>query len=123
MTKKMTKKEMFAMVLEVVNKAEVENKEEMVTFLNRELELLNKKSSSTNDKKKEANAILTTQLEEAFKEMTKPVTVTEFMKLSTHEIASLSNQKLSYLLNAMAKEENPRIVKTVEKKVSYFSLA
>ena len=49
MTKKLTKKEMFAMVIEVVNGVEVENREEMLNFLNHEVELLNKKSSKSGE--------------------------------------------------------------------------
>lgn len=122
MTKKMTKKEMFTMVLAVVEATEeIENKEEMITFLNKELELLNKKSSTANTKKKEENEILFAQAKEALAEMTKPVTITEFMKQSTHTIASLSNQKLSFIFNQLA--HKGEVVKTVEKKVSRFALA
>ena len=47
----MTKKEMFAMVIAVVNGSEVENKEEMLGFLNHEVELLEKKNSKSGQTK------------------------------------------------------------------------
>lgn len=123
MNKKMTKKEMFAMVIGVIETTEVENKEEMVAFLNHEIELLEKKSSKTGTTKtQKENLVLMEQLKEAFREMEKPVTISEFQALSTHEVATLSNQKLSALLKKLTEGENAPMVKTVEKKKSYFSL-
>lgn len=123
MTKKMTKKEMFAMVINVVSETEVENKEEMLKFLNHEVELLEKKSGKSGETKtQKENKILMEQLVEALGEMEKPVTISEFQSKSTHEVATLSNQKLSSLLKKLVEEENPRVVKTVEKKKSYFSV-
>lgn len=123
MTKKMTKKEMFAEVIAVVNGAEVENKEEMLAFLNHEVELLNKKSGKSGETKtQKENKVLMGQLVEALSEMEKPVTISEFQAQSTHEVATLSNQKLSSLLKKLVEEENPRVVKTVEKKKSYFAV-
>ena len=123
MTKKKTKKEMFAMVINVVSETEAENKEEMLKFLNHEVELLEKKSGKSGETKtQKENKILMEQLVEALGEMEKPVTISEFQSKSTHEVATLSNQKLSSLLKKLVEEENPRVVKTVEKKKSYFSV-
>lgn len=121
MTKKMTKKEMFAMVIAVVENAEVEAKEEMLNFLAHEVELLEKKSSkSGTTKTQKENIVLMEQLEEALGEMTEAVTISEFQAKSTHEVATLSNQKLSALLKKLVK--SGKVVKTVEKKKSYFAL-
>ena len=49
----------------------------------------------------------------------KPQTVTEFMATST-ELCDLSKQKVAALVNALVDEGN--VVKTVEKRKSYFSL-
>ena len=66
MTKKMTKKEMFAMVINVVSETEAENKEEMLKFLNHEVELLEKKSGKSGETKtQKENKILMEQLVEA----------------------------------------------------------
>jgi len=119
---KMTKKEMFAMVLAVVEGSNAENKEEMVKFINHEVELLEKKNSKSGQTKvQKENEILLTQLELALKEFDRPVTISEFMKESTHEVATLSNQKLSALMKKLV-EDRKTVVKTVEKKKSYFSL-
>ena len=121
MTKKMTKKEMFAMVMEVVEKATVENKAEMIGFIEHEIELLNKKSSKSGQTKtQKENELLKEQLLSAFAEMKEPVTISEFQEKSNEPVAQLSNQKLSALLNQLVKAE--KMVKTVEKKKSYFAL-
>lgn len=121
MTKKMTKKEMFAMVIAVVNGSEVANKEEMLGFLNHEVELLEKKNSKSGlTKTQKENEVLVGQLELALAEFEKPVTITEFMKGSSHEVATLSNQKLTHLMGKLV--QSGKVEKTVEKKKSYFSL-
>lgn len=121
MNKKMTKKEMFAMVIGVVNGLEVENKAEMLEFLNHEVELLEKKNSrSGQTKTQKENEILVGQLELALAEFTEPITISEFMKNSTHEISTLSNQKLSALMKKLV--DCGKVVKITEKKKSYFSL-
>ena len=123
MNKKLTKKEMFAMVYEVIEGVEVENKNEMLDFINHEVELLNRKHSSNGESKtQKENKILMEQLKEALSQMPRPVTISEFQSMSTHEVATLSNQKLSALLKKLVEEEKT-VVKTTEKKKSYFSLA
>ena len=122
MTKKMTKKEMFAMVAKVVENSEVANKAEMLEFLAHEVELLEKKNSKTGQTKtQKENEVLMVQLLEALAEFDKPITVSEFMKESSHEVATLSNQKLSALLKKLV--DSKKVIKTVEKKKSFFSLA
>ena len=121
MNKKMTKKEMFAMVIEVVGGLEIEHKAEMLEFLNHEVELLEKKNSrSGQTKTQKENEVLLGQLELALAEFTRPVTISEFMKESSHEVATLSNQKLSALMKKLVDAE--KVVKTTEKKKSYFAL-
>ena len=122
MTKKITKKEMFAVIAETINAVEVENKAEMLNFIAHEIELLEKKSSKSGQTKtQKENELLKAELLTALGEMDKPVTISEFQSLSTAEVATLSNQKLSALLNQMAKAET--VVKTVVKKKSYFAVA
>jgi len=121
MTKKMTKKEMFAMVQAVVENATVENKAEMIAFIEHEIELLNKKSSKSGQTKtQKENEILKENLLKAFESMEGPVTISEFQEKSAAPVASLSNQKLSALLNQLVKAG--KMVKTVEKKRSFFAL-
>ena len=119
---KMTKKEWFAVIREMVENSEREDKAEMLVFIDHEVELLSKKRTSTNSKKDKENEELCIQLEKALAEIGRPVTITEFMKESTAEVATLSNQKLSALLKKCI-EVRHTVVKTVDKKKSYFAFA
>ena len=122
MTKRMTKKEMFAVIAETINAVEVENKAEMLNFIDHEIELLEKKSSKSGQTKtQKENELLKADLLTALGEMDKPVTISEFCERTSHPVGKLSNQKLSALLNQMVKAET--VIKTVEKKKSYFAVA
>ena len=115
MANKITKKEMFAMI-----KAQVKDNAEMVAFIDHEIELLDKKASNKKaTKTQEANiGIKSTIL--AVLEGAKPMTVTE-MQGASAELGELSNQKVSALVRQLV--EAGKVVKTIDKKVSRFSLA
>ena len=118
---KMTKKDWFAEIRGIVAGMEREDKEDMLAFIDHEVELLSKKKSSTNSKKDKELEELCIKVETALAEFDRPVTITEFMKESTHEVATLSNQKLSALLKKCV-EVRKTVDKTTEKKKSYFAL-
>ena len=118
---KMTKKEYFALIRTIIEATDREDKAEMLGFIDHEVELLSKKKSSTNSKKDKELEELCIKVEEALKELGKPVTITEFMKESTHEVATLSNQKLSALLRK-CKDERHTVKREEIKKKAYFSL-
>lgn len=117
--KKITKKEMFAMVMEVVANSTAENKAEMEKFIAHEIELLeNKKSKSGQSKTQKENEILK---EEIFAELSKlenKVTVSEFQAVTRFAPPEFSNQKISALLNQL--EKTGKVKKEVVKKKSYF---
>ena len=115
MAKKITKKEMFTMI-----KAQVKDNAEMVAFIDHEIELLEKKASSKKaTKTQKANiGIKSTIL--AVLEGGKSMTVTE-MQGASAELGELSNQKVSALVRQLV--EAGEVVKTIDKKVSRFSLA
>lgn len=115
MANKITKKEMFTMI-----KAQVKDNAEMVAFIDHEIELLNKKASNKKaTKTQEANVgIKSTIL--AVLEGGKSMTVTE-MQGASAELSELSNQKVSALVRQLV--ESGEVVKTIDKKVSHFSLA
>ena len=115
MANKITKKEMFTMI-----KAQVKDNAEMVAFIDHEIELLEKKASNKKaTKTQEANVgIKSTIL--AVLEGGKSMTVTEMQGAST-ELGELSNQKVSALVRQLV--ESDEVVKTIDKKVSRFSLA
>ena len=118
---KMTKKDYFALIRTIVEATEREDKEDMLGFIDHEVELLSKKKSSTNSKKDKELEELCIKVEEALKELGKPVTITEFMKESTHEVATLSNQKLTALFKR-CKDERHTVKREEIKKKAYFSL-
>lgn len=113
---KMTKKEMFEMI-----KGVCANDIRIVEFCEHEIELLNRKSSkSTQTKTQIENENIKGAIVNALTEIAKPVTITEMQELNT-EMANYSNQKLSALLKQLV--ESNQVVKTVDKKKSYFTVA
>lgn len=120
--KKITKKERFMELINLVNTSEVESKSEMVAFLEHEIELLERKSSSSaKTKTQQEHEKIMALIVEELRKVGKPVTITELMKESV-VMAEYSNQKLSSLLKKLTEVENPVVVKTIEKKKSYFSV-
>lgn len=120
-TTKMTKAMYFEAIRAIVEASDSANKEGAIEFINHELELLDKKrASSANTKVKAENNALKETILSALIEVARPVTITELQK-ETAELADYSNQKLSALLRGMVEEG--KVVKTMEKKKSYFSVA
>ena len=114
---KMTKREMFEMI-----KGVCANDTRIVEFCVHEIELLNRKSSkSTQTKTQIENENIKGAIVNALTEIAKPVTITEMQELNT-EMANYSNQKLSALLKQLV-ENDKKVVKTVDKKKSYFTVA
>lgn len=123
-TNKMTKKDFFKLLAGIVEKTEdFDKKTETLDFINHEIELLNKKSSAPGKKKTvhiKENEELMELIGIALELFGKPVTVTTMIKENA-EMSKLSSQKLSALLKKMI--EAGKVVRTVEKRVPYFSLA
>ena len=115
-TKKMTKKEYFTQI-----KGIVADNAELVAFIDHEIELLDKKNSSKGQTKtqKENELIMDTIINE-LAQIGYPVTITEFQSAS-EKMSEYSNQKLSALLKKLV--DTNRVVKTTEKKKSFFSVA
>jgi hypothetical protein len=127
--KNVTKRDYFAMVKAIVEQTDVDNKAEIVAFIDHEVELLNKKSTKKSSSKYD-EAILAT-IKEVLAEQDKPVTITELMddtRLQSYlemekgvEVTKkMTNQKLSAMTNKLV--DTKEVVKTIEKKKSFFSL-
>ena len=122
-TKKMTKKEMFAEIIKMMNGEDYSvSEDKMVEFCEHEIELLSKKSSGSGKPTK-------TQLENegykeviltALAEIDKPVTISELMEYA-EGLAGLKNQRVSAIMTQLKNAE--KVVRTMEKKKAYFSLA
>lgn len=112
----MTKREMFETIA-TINA----DREEIVEFCKKEIELLNKRNSSKSlTKTQKANEGLMEQIFTDLEEFGKPVTVTELLA-GSEGMTGLSNQKVSALLRKMVLDG--RVVKTIEGKKAMFTIA
>ena len=118
-TKKMTKRDYFSKLIEIVEDANVDNSEEIIDFLNHEIELAKKKSSVKTKTQKE-NEVLMEVVFNALAEVGKPVTVSELME-ANEEVGAMKNQKVTALLKKL--KENERVVRVEDKRKAYFSIA
>lgn len=121
--KRITKREYFGMLAEVVAKANlsVEKTEELQAFIGREVELLNKKSSGSKETKtqKENKALAEVVIAELGK-MSKPMAISELIKAS-EVLGAYSTQKLTPIMKTLEKEG--RVIVTVEKKRNFYTVA
>ena len=116
--KKMTKKDRFNQLLEI---PAVQANAELVAFIEHELELLSRKSSSNGEKKPTAKQAENETLKDAIynsMEENRLYSITEMQK-EFAECAELSNQKMSALLRLMIEEK--RVERIVDKRKTYFS--
>ena len=113
----MTKKEMFTEIRNIVA-----DNEEMVAFIDRQIELLNRKSNSPKKPTK-------TQIEnDGFKaeivayltEADAPKTIKE-LQAEVPSIGGLTNQRITHILTDLVKAET--LVKEYVKKTPYYSIA
>ena len=118
MEKKMTKAQMFTMIKEVPAVAE---NDEMVVFIDHELELLAKKSASKKpSKKNEENEVLKNKIVEVLGTFENGATVSEILATGG-DFTGMSNQKISALVRQLVLDGT--VVKTTDKKKSIFSVA
>lgn len=118
MEKKLTKREVVAQML--ANETVVANKD-WKAYLERELELLEKKSANKKATKTQVeNEKLKETVLDVLGASENALTVTELLKAHA-DFAELSNQKMSALVSALC---NDKVVyRFVEKKKAYFRLA
>ena len=120
--KKMTKRDYFNGLLGVIenHKDSIENYEEFKAFIEREIELLNKKRSNSKPTKTQIeNEKIKEKILIAFEKIDEPATITELAKMDG--LTEYSNQKLSVLCHQLVDEH--KVVNTKVKKVSYFKIA
>lgn len=121
MENKMTKREVINMMLaeETIKANDI-----FKDFLEHELELLDRKVASKSNKQTEkqtANEGIKDVILATLETIGKPVTVGELLKVGGDAFgAECSGQKLTSLLTQLRKES--KVVRTLEKKVSYYSL-
>jgi len=116
MATKMTKKEMFNAI-----RAMVIDNQEMVDFIDHEIKLLNKKSSSLRKPTKTQleNEEFKTEIVKALTEADTLVTVKELCEIC-EPIQGLTNQRITHLLTALRKEKKVR--REEVKRKAYFAI-
>ena len=122
--KKMTKKEMFAILVKVLESdTTIKNQNELIDFCNKEIEILNKKySQKTPTKNQKENENLKQEIFESLLTLNKEVTVTELINQTNLKEKDLSTQKVSALLKKLV-DDDKSVIKTKEKKKSYYRIA
>lgn len=111
--KKMTKKDYFNVI-----KGLVSDRQDLVDFIDHEIELLSKKSSKTTPTKTQVeNEKLKEKIVATLVELNKYATITEIQEANV-ELAELSNQKVSALLKQLV--DTKIIEKMIDKKKAYF---
>ena len=114
--KKLIKKDYFNMLREIVVSME---RQDLVDFIDNEIELLNKKSSRTTLTQTQ-NETLKEKIVSTLTELVKYATISE-IKQANAELADLSNQKMSALLKQLV--DSKIVDKVIENKKAYFSIA
>ena len=115
--KKLTKREKFAMVREILEKAD---RVDLVEFVDHEVELLNRKTTSSGKltPKQEENEKIKNVIVEVLAKNGNGMTVTQLMK--TEELGAFSMNKLTALVTQL-KNEN-RVIRYLEKRTTYFKV-
>lgn len=112
----MTKREMFLAIREVVS-ADAE----MVAFIDREIDLLNRKSASRKPTKTQTeNEVYKADILVTLSTADAPLSIKD-IQAETASLEELSNQRISHLLKALV--DSGQVAKVYVKKVPLFSLA
>lgn len=111
--KKLTKKDYFNEL-----KVLVADRQDLVDFIDHEIELLSKKSLRTTPTKTQVeNEAIKEKIVATLVELNKYATITDIQNANT-ELANLSNQKISALLKQLV--DTNIIEKVIDKKKAYF---
>ena len=127
MEKKLTKRDYFTKLRGIVA-----DNEELVAFIDHELDLLSKKNSGgSQTKTQKENEVVAEMLITELEKLNRPVTITDLMASSStireytytdgKETKNLTNQKISAIFKQLV--DSNKIIKVTEKKKSYFSVA
>lgn len=123
MANKLTKKDYFAGLVNIVNddaRLTEETRKAYLDFIAHEVELLEKKSAKSGQTKtQKENVEILAKIKAALVEVGKAVTITELQAASA-DMAEYSNQKLSALLKKLV--DSGEVTKVVDKKKSYFAV-
>lgn len=117
--KKVTKKDNFKRMIEVIREADVEDADVLVEALEHEIELVSKRKTGKTKVQKE-NEVIMEGIYDLIDE--KPATVTEIYEKAKDTVDGVtSSQKVSALVKKLV--EAGRVVRTEDKKKAYFARA
>lgn len=115
--KKVTKREYYGMILGM---AEVQERQDLVDFINHEIELLDKKASNKRPTKVQVeNENIKGIIIETLENLGKAVSISE-MQEASEVLANLSNQKISALLTQLVKAE--KVARVEDKRKTLFKI-
>lgn len=121
MSNKITKRESFKMIIEVL---ENNDRADLVEVMNHEIELLDKKKASGKMTKTQTeNVGIKELILQALDTIGEPVTITDLLKnnVALYDAVAGSNQKVSALMTQLKKEN--KVVRTTNGKKALFSIA
>ena len=120
MVKKVTKKDYFAGLKAIVERSDAANKDELVAFIDREVELLTKRNSARVGKPTKKQLENEQHIETVYNTLVNlgvASTIADIQE-ADEDLAEFSGQKVSALLKKLVDAE--RVVKTYEKKKAYY---
>lgn len=116
MATKLTKKDYFKMIKEIVG----EERKDLQEFCDKEIALLEKKNTNKGaTKTQKENEEIKVKVLQALRVIGEKTTITN-LQANDEEMAQYSNQKLSALLKQLV--ESNKVIRTQEKKVTYFEI-
>ena len=118
--KKVTKKDYFMGLKAIVEDSTVETKYDLLAFIDREVELLNKRNASRAGKptKKQAeNEIIINSIYETLVGLEEASTI-EAIREADESLSELTPQKVSALLKKLV--DGGRVIKSYDKKKAYY---
>ena len=120
----MTKREILNLIVTALSESRnftSEEKETIISYATNEISLLEKKAEKAKTQKSKTqkeNEVIKTQLLEYLNSLDSGITITDIIK-GCDTFSEFSTQKLSALLKQLV--DSGEVVKTVDKKKSYFS--
>lgn len=116
----MTKKEMFAKLYELIENSSVNDKVELLGFIDHEVELLEKKASAKSQTKTQKENIgIKDIILDVLADNENPMSVSDMLK--DERLSTYTNQKISALVKQLV--DNGSVVRVVDKRKTYFTLA
>ena len=119
MAKRFNKKEMYAQIYSVIENSNATNKSDLLGFVDREVELLEKKSARTPmTATQKANLAILDDIREVLAKKENAVTISDLIKEEPLNV--YTSQKISALMKKLV--DGGEVEKTSVKKVSYFRI-